>query len=41
MVEIGVMPDFNIVTLTKDGDFDFKTIAIFLFSKFNLAVEIK
>ena len=33
--QIGVMTDFDIVTLSQDGDFDFKTITIFLFSKFN------
>ena len=29
--QIRVMSDFNIVTLTQDGDFDFKTITVFLF----------
>ena len=33
--QIGVMTDFEIITLTQDGAVDFKTIAIFLFSKFN------
>ena len=40
------MTDFDIVTLTHYGDFDFKTITISLFSKFDrqpffLAIEIK
>ena len=32
--QIGVMSDFIIVTLTQDLGFDFKTIAVFLLSKF-------
>ena len=44
--QIGVMIDFDIVTLTQYGDFDFKTITVFLYSKFDqhpffLAIEIK
>jgi len=33
--QIGVMTDFEIITLTQDGAVDFKTISVFLFSKFN------
>ena len=29
--QVGVMSDFNIVTLFEDGNFDFKTITAFLF----------
>ena len=44
--QIGVMTDLDIITLTQDEDFDFKTITVFLFSKFDrqpffLATEIK
>ena len=40
------MTDFDIVTPTQDGDFDFKMIAVFLISKFDrqpffLAIRIK
>ena len=42
----GVMTDFDIGTLTQDGDFNFTTIAGFLFSKFDwqlffLAIQIQ
>ena len=33
--QIGVMIDFETITLSQDGTDDFKTIAVFLFSKFN------
>ena len=35
MCQIGAMTEFDIVTLSQDGDFDFKTITVFLFSKFD------
>ena len=44
--QIGVMIDLDIVTLNRDGDFDFMTITVFLFTKvdrqpFFLAIAIK
>ena len=33
--QIGVMTDFETITLSQDGAVDFKMIAVFLFSKFH------